>query len=157
MSIDWAVIVVFHQGDWRWEDGTQVNYHKWESMSSTEDFQCLQLNSQGENKNHTRYRGVSFANINYIMVFLQSPRAGPIKPATSASHLFVRVIQIASYYRSTDLYRNCSCHCHVSSEVMQTLWLVSVFIPVVFVVICVLDLINVITELLFFFQGKNRL
>ncbi|KAM7393937.1 hypothetical protein PAMP_020771 [Pampus punctatissimus] len=36
------------QGDWRWEDGSQFNYLNWEpgTESSTDFYQCLQLNSQ---------------------------------------------------------------------------------------------------------------
>ncbi|KAM7418854.1 hypothetical protein PAMA_016128 [Pampus argenteus] len=36
----------YFQGDWRWEDGSQLNYHNWETASSTDSYQCLQLNSQ---------------------------------------------------------------------------------------------------------------
>ncbi|GAA6231938.1 ladderlectin-like [Lates japonicus] len=36
----------YFQGDWRWEDGSQFDYHKWETTSSTDIYQCLQLNSR---------------------------------------------------------------------------------------------------------------
>lgn len=51
--IHWAVTGLFHQGDWRWEDGSLFNYHQWESISFPEHFQCLQLSSQSEKRNHT--------------------------------------------------------------------------------------------------------
>ncbi|KAK5927185.1 hypothetical protein CgunFtcFv8_022698 [Champsocephalus gunnari] len=36
----------FFEGDWRWEDGSEFNYHHWETVSSTDHYQCLQLNAQ---------------------------------------------------------------------------------------------------------------
>ncbi|XP_018557357.1 ladderlectin [Lates calcarifer] len=36
----------YFQGDWRWEDGSQFDYHNWETTSSTDIYQCLQLNSR---------------------------------------------------------------------------------------------------------------
>ncbi|XP_026216156.1 rheacalcin-1-like [Anabas testudineus] len=36
----------YFQGNWRWEDGSMVNYNKWGSMTSPDICQCMQLNSQ---------------------------------------------------------------------------------------------------------------
>ncbi|XP_044046758.1 ladderlectin-like isoform X2 [Siniperca chuatsi] len=36
----------YFQGDWRWEDGSVFGYHNWETVSSTDHYQCLLLNSQ---------------------------------------------------------------------------------------------------------------
>ncbi|XP_037620080.1 ladderlectin-like [Sebastes umbrosus] len=36
----------YFEGDWRWEDGSVFDYHNWDSASSTDRYQCLQLNSQ---------------------------------------------------------------------------------------------------------------
>ncbi|XP_053183860.1 ladderlectin-like [Scomber japonicus] len=36
----------YFQNDWRWEDGSRFDYHNWETASSTNHYQCLQLNSQ---------------------------------------------------------------------------------------------------------------
>ncbi|XP_029367627.1 ladderlectin-like [Echeneis naucrates] len=36
----------YFQGNWRWEDGSRFDYNRWETISSTDHFQCLQLNSQ---------------------------------------------------------------------------------------------------------------
>nr|XP_046234716.1 rheacalcin-1-like [Scatophagus argus] len=36
----------YFQGDWRWEDGSAFDYHNWETQSSTDYYQCLQVNSQ---------------------------------------------------------------------------------------------------------------
>ncbi|XP_074487428.1 rheacalcin-1-like [Sebastes fasciatus] len=36
----------YFQGAWRWEDGSVFDYHNWDSASSTDRYQCLQLNSQ---------------------------------------------------------------------------------------------------------------
>ncbi|KAK0152573.1 Ladderlectin [Merluccius polli] len=35
-------------GEWRWEDGSVFNFHNWESMASTSDYQCLHLNTEGD-------------------------------------------------------------------------------------------------------------
>ncbi|XP_071403347.1 snaclec coagulation factor IX/factor X-binding protein subunit B3-like [Centroberyx affinis] len=35
----------YFQGDWRWEDGSQFDYNNWDSVSSTNSYQCLQLSS----------------------------------------------------------------------------------------------------------------
>ncbi|CAL8329255.1 unnamed protein product [Merluccius merluccius] len=35
-------------GEWRWEDGSVFNYHNWESMASTSDYQCLHVNTEGD-------------------------------------------------------------------------------------------------------------
>ncbi|XP_063740339.1 ladderlectin-like isoform X2 [Eleginops maclovinus] len=37
----------FFEGDWRWEDGSEFNFHHWETLSSTDHYQCLQVDSQG--------------------------------------------------------------------------------------------------------------
>ncbi|XP_047434682.1 rheacalcin-1-like [Mugil cephalus] len=36
----------YFQGVWRWEDGSFFDYNNWETTSSTDIYQCLQLNSQ---------------------------------------------------------------------------------------------------------------
>ncbi|XP_030285260.1 snaclec A7-like [Sparus aurata] len=36
----------YFEGEWRWGDGSMFNYHNWDSLSSTNQYQCLQLNSQ---------------------------------------------------------------------------------------------------------------
>ncbi|CAK6976105.1 ladderlectin-like [Scomber scombrus] len=36
----------YFQGKWSWEDGSRFDYHNWEITSSTDAYQCLQLNSQ---------------------------------------------------------------------------------------------------------------
>ncbi|TMS23163.1 ladderlectin [Larimichthys crocea] len=36
----------YFQDDWRWEDGSVFNYHNWEAAAPTDQYQCLQLNSQ---------------------------------------------------------------------------------------------------------------
>ncbi|TNN50555.1 Ladderlectin [Liparis tanakae] len=38
----------YFEGAWRWVDGSVFNYHKWGSVSSTDIYQCLHLNSQGQ-------------------------------------------------------------------------------------------------------------
>ncbi|XP_036950882.1 snaclec A7-like isoform X1 [Acanthopagrus latus] len=36
----------YFEGEWRWGDGSMFNYHNWDSFSSADQYQCLQLNSQ---------------------------------------------------------------------------------------------------------------
>ncbi|KAK2815540.1 hypothetical protein Q5P01_026007 [Channa striata] len=36
----------YFQNNWRWEDGSQFNYHKWQTQSPPHNYQCIQLNSQ---------------------------------------------------------------------------------------------------------------
>ncbi|XP_041790214.1 ladderlectin-like [Chelmon rostratus] len=37
----------YFQDDWRWIDGSVFGYHNWETAASIDQYQCLQLNSQG--------------------------------------------------------------------------------------------------------------
>ncbi|XP_067354616.1 snaclec coagulation factor IX/factor X-binding protein subunit B3-like [Channa argus] len=36
----------YFQGNWRWEDGSLFNYHRWQTESPAHNYQCIQLNSQ---------------------------------------------------------------------------------------------------------------
>lgn len=43
-----TVMGFFLQDDWRWIDGSVFGYHNWETAASIDQYQCLQLNSQGK-------------------------------------------------------------------------------------------------------------
>ncbi|XP_029998303.1 snaclec alboaggregin-A subunit beta'-like [Sphaeramia orbicularis] len=37
----------FHfENDWRWQDGSKFDYHRWETRNPSESYQCLQLDSE---------------------------------------------------------------------------------------------------------------
>lgn len=40
-------VLVCLQGEWRWEDGSVFNYENFETVVPVDQYQCLQLNSQG--------------------------------------------------------------------------------------------------------------
>lgn len=52
------------QGEWRWEDGSAFNYRNWDTEVDADQYQCLQLNSQGRtNRQNQRSRcGPTAAN-----------------------------------------------------------------------------------------------